>query len=140
MIYTDKTVKAMKLAFDAHKEQVDKIGVPYVYHIMDVASQMNTEDTTIVALLHDVVEDTDVTLDDLSKMFDAHIVSAIDSITRRKDEEYFQYICRVKQNTLATTVKIQDLIHNTNLYRVQIADMSVSLFMRYKKALKILIQ
>ena len=65
MIYTNLTKKALKLSFDVHKEQVDKSGLPYVFHPFHLAEQMETEDTTIVALLHDVVEDSDLTLDDL---------------------------------------------------------------------------
>ena len=66
MIYTDKTKKAMKLCYEAHKDQVDKSGLPYVFHPAHVAEQMTDEATTIVALLHDVVEDTDYTLEDLA--------------------------------------------------------------------------
>ena len=61
MIYTPETKKAMKLCFDAHKDQTDKSGLPYVFHPFHVAEQMQDEKTTIVALLHDVIEDTDVT-------------------------------------------------------------------------------
>ena len=68
MIYTEKTKKALKLCFEAHKDQTDKSGLPYVFHPFHLAEQMPDEDTTIVALLHDVVEDTDYTLDDLRRM------------------------------------------------------------------------
>ena len=68
MIYTEKTKKALKLCFDAHKEQTDKSGMPYVFHPFHLAEQMETEETTVVALLHDVIEDTDYTLEDLKKM------------------------------------------------------------------------
>ena len=63
MIYTELTKKAMKLSFEAHKNKTDKGGVPYVYHPFHVAEQMTTEETVITALLHDVVEDTNLTLD-----------------------------------------------------------------------------
>ena len=62
MIYTELTKKAMKLAFTAHKDQVDKSGIPYVFHPIHLAEQMESEETAIVALLHDVVEDTEYTL------------------------------------------------------------------------------
>ena len=62
MIYSELTKKAMKLSFEAHKDQVDKGGMPYIYHPFHLAEQMNTEETVIVALLHDVVEDTAYTL------------------------------------------------------------------------------
>ena len=68
MIYTEKTKKAMKLCFEAHKEQVDKTGLPYVFHPFHLAEQMEDEVTTVVALLHDVAEDTDITLCDMAAM------------------------------------------------------------------------
>ena len=62
------TKKAMKLSFEAHRNQVDKSGMPYVYHPFHLAEQMSDEETTIVALLHDVTEDTDLSVNDLHKM------------------------------------------------------------------------
>ena len=67
MIYTPETKKALRLCFDAHKDQVDKSGIPYVFHPFHLAEQMETEETTIVALLHDVIEDTSYTLEYLTK-------------------------------------------------------------------------
>ena len=69
MIYTEQTKKAMKLCFEAHKDQVDKCGMPYVFHPYHLAEQMTDEDTITAALLHDVVEDTDYTLEDLEKLY-----------------------------------------------------------------------
>ena len=66
MLYTPMTKKAMDICFEAHKDQKDKSGQPYVFHPFHLAEQMTDEKTTIVALLHDVVEDTSVTLDDLA--------------------------------------------------------------------------
>ena len=74
MIYTPATKKAMKLCFEAHKDQADKSGMPYVFHPFHVAEQMQDEKTTIVALLHDVIEDTSYTLQDLQNMgFDKEV-------------------------------------------------------------------
>ena len=74
MIYTPLTKKAMRIAFEAHKDQFDKSGIPYIYHPIHLAEQMNDEVTTCVALLHDVVEDTDYTLEDLTEMgFDSDL-------------------------------------------------------------------
>ena len=67
MIYTLLTKKAMKIAYDAHKGQFDKNGIPYIYHPIHLAEQMDDENTTCVALLHDVVEDTAITFEDLEK-------------------------------------------------------------------------
>ena len=71
MIYTEKTKRAMQIAYEAHHGQLDKSGVPYIYHPIHLAEQMDTETETIVALLHDVVEDTPVTMEDLSEEFSA---------------------------------------------------------------------
>ena len=69
MVYTQKTKKAMQMAFKAHNGQVDKSGVPYIYHPIHLAEQMETEEETIVALLHDTVEDTEITFEELEKNF-----------------------------------------------------------------------
>ena len=68
MIYTPMTKKAMKLCFDAHKEQMDKGGIPYAFHPIHLAEQMSDELSTVCALLHDVIEDTNYTLSDISDM------------------------------------------------------------------------
>lgn len=78
MIYTPTTKKAMKLCFQAHKNQTDKSGIPYVFHPIHLAEQMTDEETTVVALLHDVVEDTDYTIEDLAAMgFNGDVLDAI---------------------------------------------------------------
>ena len=69
MLYTPLTKKAIKLAYIAHKDQYDKAGLPYITHPLHLAEYMDDEYTTVTALLHDVVEDTDITLDDLAKEF-----------------------------------------------------------------------
>ena len=82
MIYTEQTKKALKLCFEAHKEQVDKSGMPYVFHPFHLAEQMQTEETMVVALLHDLVEDTDYTIDDLTSMgFSKTVTDAIALMT-----------------------------------------------------------
>ena len=132
---------AYKVMMDAHKGQVDKLGAPYFEHPMVVASMVKDENAKVVALLHDVVEDTKVTLLHLALMnFPQFIIEAVDAISRRKDEQYFVYIERVKQNTLAKEVKIADLNHN--LDPVRLSGMpekgQISLRRRYNKALNIL--
>ena len=75
MLYTRLTKKAMNIAYEAHKGQMDQSGVPYIFHPIHLAEQMNDEATTIVALLHDVVEDTDMTFDQLAAMgFPAEVI------------------------------------------------------------------
>ena len=83
MIYTELTKKALKLCFEAHKDQLDKSGMPYVFHPFHLAEQMKDEYSTVAALLHDVVEDTDYTFDDLKKMgFPDEVLDAMKLLTR----------------------------------------------------------
>lgn len=113
------TKKAMKLCFEAHKEQVDKSGLPYVFHPFHVAEQMQDEVTTTVALLHDVVEDTDYTLKDLSEMgFPQTVTDALALLTHDKSVGYSDYVSLIKANPVARAVKIADLKHNSDLSRL----------------------
>ena len=119
MIYTDKTKKAMKLCYEAHKDQVDKSGLPYVFHPAHVAEQMTDEATTIVALLHDVVEDTDYTLEDLAaEGFGKEILEAVALMTHEDDVPYLDYVAKLKDNPIARAVKLADLAHNMDTTRL----------------------
>lgn len=123
MIYTPTTKKAMKLCFDAHKEQVDQSGLPYVFHPFHLAEQMTDEDTTIVALLHDVVEDTDYTFADLEAMgFSEPVVNAIRAMTRLEGVPYMEYVAKIKDDPIARQVKLADLRHNSDLSRLDAVD------------------
>ncbi len=123
MIYTEQTKKAMKLCFDAHKEQFDKSGMPYVFHPLHLAEQMNDEETTIVALLHDVVEDTEYTIEDLAKMgFEKNITDAIALMTHDDGVDYMDYVRMIKENPVARAVKLADLKHNSDLTRLDSID------------------
>lgn len=122
MIYTTLTKKALKICFNAHKNQVDKTGVPYVFHPFHLAEQMDTEDSVCVALLHDVVEDTDITFDDLTKEgFKANVIDAIKLLTHNDDTPYMEYVARIKTNALAKKVKLADLKHNSDLTRLDLS-------------------
>ena len=140
MIYTPKTKMALKLCFEAHKEQIDKSGMPYVFHPFYVAEQMKTEETTIVALLHDLVEDTEYTIDDLIKMgFDKAITDAIALMTHAENLDYMDYIRMIKENPIARTVKLADLKHNSDLTRLDTIDESaLSRKEKYLKAIELL--
>ena len=123
MIYTDKTKKAMKLCFEAHKDQLDKSGMPYVFHPFHVAEQMTDEVTTIVALLHDVVEDTDYKLDDIAAMgFGQDVVDALALMTHDKNVPYLDYVAKIKDNPIAKAVKLADLAHNSDPTRLDAID------------------
>ena len=119
MIYTEKTKKALKLCFEAHKAQLDKSGIPYVFHPFHLAEQMKDENTTIVALLHDVIEDTDYTFNDLIAMgFDGAIIEAIKLMTHEEGVPYMDYVEKIKSNPIAREVKLADLRHNSDLSRL----------------------
>ena len=112
--------KALNLCYKAHKDEVDKAGKVYYLHPIAVALMCKTEEEKIVALLHDVIEDTSTTFDDLKQEeFSDEILKAIDCITKRESEEYNDYIIRVKTNPIARAVKINDLIHNSDLSRFE---------------------
>ena len=98
MIYTPMTKTALKLCFEAHKDQTDKSGLPYVFHPFHLAEQMPDEKTTVVALLHDVIEDTEYTLDDLKNMgFLDDILSAIALMTHDDGVPYMEYVALIKK-------------------------------------------
>ncbi len=119
MLYTEKTKKALKLCFEAHKDQTDKSGLPYVFHPFHLAEQMETEDTTVVALLHDVVEDTDYTLKDLAEMgFGESVIKALTLLTHDDSVEYMDYVRAIKADPIAKAVKLADLRHNSDLSRM----------------------
>ena len=141
MIYTELTRKAIKLAFKAHEGQLDRAGLPYILHPLHVAEQMKDEDTCVIALLHDVIEDTDVTLEDLREYgFTEVQVAGVESMTREDDEDYFEYIRDVKKNPLAVKVKLEDLKHNSDGARmIGGTDRDRQRLDKYKKAMEILL-
>ena len=140
MIYTDNTKKAMKLCYEAHKDQVDKSGLPYVFHPAHVAEQMTDEATTIVALLHDVVEDTDYTLEDLAaEGFGKEILEAVALMTHEDDVPYLDYVAKLKDNPIARAVKLADLAHNSDLSRIgEVDEETKQRLEKYKKATTLL--
>lgn len=139
MIYTALTKKAMTISFEAHKNQKDKSGCPYVFHPFNLAEQMDDEYSTIVALLHDVVEDTEITIDDLRKEFPEEVIEAIGLMTHESGEEYMSYVSKIKENPIARKVKIADLTHNSDLTRMEtVTEKDVLRREKYQKALELL--
>lgn len=123
MIYTAKAKAALKLCFEVHKNQTDKSGMPYVFHPFHLAEQMKDEDTTIAALLHDVVEDTDYTIADLEQMgFPPNVIEALELLTHNDDTPYMEYVAKIKDNPIAKAVKLTDLEHNSDLSRLDTVD------------------
>ena len=142
MIYTVQTKKALALCFDAHKAQKDKSGMPYVFHPFHLAEQMKDEKTTVAALLHDVVEDTDISFDDLLAMgFETEIIDALRLLTHDENIDYFDYVKNIKLNPIAKVVKLADLSHNSDLTRFEEFEIDERILERnkkYKKAIEIL--
>ena len=137
MIYTPLTKKALRLCFDAHREQVDKTGLPYVFHPFHLAEQMKDEYTTVCALLHDVVEDTDYSLDDLRSMgYPDEVVDALALLTHDPAVPYMDYVKVIATNPIARKVKMADLRHNSDLSRMdEVDEWALKRTVKYKKAL-----
>ena len=139
MIYSKKINKIMRFVYDLHNGQQDKSKVPYIYHVIHVAEQMNTEDETIVALLHDTLEDTGLNSNYIKDTCGEHILEAVKLLTHKKNEPYLDYIMKIKDNQLARKVKIADLKHNMDLTRIaNPSDKDFKRVEKYKKALEIL--
>ena len=118
VLYTEMTVKAMKIAYEAHHGQVDKAGVPYVLHPVHLAEQMADEVSTCVALLHDVVEDTQWTIEELAAEFPQEVVDALRLLTHEEGVPYMEYVAAIADNATATRVKLEDLKHNMDPTRM----------------------
>lgn len=139
MIYTEITKLALNTAYKAHEGQLDRSGIPYIFHPYHLAEQMETEETCAVALLHDVVEDTDTTLDDLRKIgFPERIIEGVSLMTHDKGEDYFEYVRKIK-GTVAEPVKRADLRHNSDLTRLACpGEADHKRIEKYNRALRIL--
>ncbi|MDD6232118.1 HD domain-containing protein [Frisingicoccus sp.] len=140
MIYTPMTKKALCIAYKAHEGQVDKTGVPYIFHPFHLAESMTDENSTIVALLHDVIEDTDWTIDDLEKEgFNEDILTALKLMTHNPAEPYMDYISRLSTCPVARQVKLADLYHNSDRTRVENPDEKMlKRWEKYDRAIQLL--
>ncbi len=140
MLYTAQTRKAMQLAYSAHHGQLDRSGVPYIFHPLHLAEQMHTENEIVAALLHDVVEDTTISLADLEKAgFSSEAVDAVRLLTHDKCVPYMDYIGALKENSIARAVKLADLKHNSDLARLKDhSEKTRERLDKYAAALKIL--
>lgn len=109
--------------FSVHKDQLDKGGLPYAFHPFEVAEQMDDEPSVCVALLHDVIEDGNITPEYLRDAgFSKEIVEAVKLLSHEKNKPYFSYIKEIKSNPLATKVKLADLKHNSNTARLDVIE------------------
>ena len=140
MIYTKLTKQALELCFEAHRRQLDKSGLPYVFHPFHVAEQMTDELSTVVALLHDVVEDTSYTLNDLKQMgYPSEVTEALRLLTHDPAVPFMDYIAKLKQNPIARDVKLADLRHNSDLSRLDRPDeKDLERVQKYQKAIALI--
>jgi len=118
MLYTALVIKAVNLAYEAHHGQKDKVGLPYFLHPFHVAERMDDEKEVCVALLHDVLEDTTVSLDELKHIFPVEVTDALQLLTHDDKVDYFEYIKALSHNPLAKKVKLADLEHNLDIRRI----------------------
>jgi (p)ppGpp synthase/HD superfamily hydrolase len=125
MLFTPMTRKAMTLAYNAHHGQTDKSGVPYIFHPARVAAEFTSEAEACVAWLHDVVEDTDYTIEDIRLAgFGAAICEALQMLTHKKHIPYMEYVKDVARNPIARAVKLADLQDNMDTSRLLVVDQS----------------
>ncbi len=127
--------EAIALAVKVHQGQVDKYGRPYILHPLRVMFRLESEVEQIVGILHDVVEDSEVTFDDLRRMgYSEEIIEALDGVTKRDDEEqaYEKFVARSQQNPIARRVKLADLEDNMDIRRLT-SDLTEKDFERLKR-------
>ena len=117
--YNEQFQIALELAVEKHKNQTDKAGNPYILHPLHVMENVNNKEGKIVAILHDIIEDTDITENYLLKIgLSKRIVDAVVALTRSEDMDYQEYIKNLSSNPLAKEVKLADLEHNMDLKRL----------------------
>lgn len=125
--------KAIRIAVNAHFGQKDRVGAPYILHPLRVMHAMESIDAKIVGILHDVVEDTDITFDDLiAEGIPKHLVITLRLLTHSENLSYEDYIARISENPLAVRVKLADMRDNMDLTRLKkITEEDTQLFEKY---------
>ena len=117
MVYTPLVNKAMKIAYSAHHGQLDYNGIPYIFHPIHLAEQMEDEISCCAALLHDVVEDTAVTMEALAAEFPPEVIEVMQLLTHDDTVDYFDYVRKIAKHPIAKIVKLADLAHNADQTR-----------------------
>ncbi len=142
MIYTPLTNKALRFAYNAHHGQLDYNGIPYIFHPLHLAEQMDDEISCCAALLHDVVEDTDITMEEIAREFPDAVVAVLKLLTHEASVPYFDYVLSIKSNPIAVKVKLADIAHNSDQTRCVGSDLTEAQLaywrQKYKKAKAIL--
>jgi hypothetical protein len=130
--------KALNIAYKAHHGQKDKGNVPYIFHPYHIAEKFNNETDICVAILHDVLEDTFVSKEELEGYFPKEVIEPLVLLTKSTHDTYFEYIKNICSNPIARKVKIEDIKHNLVFERIQNKKRNEKLEKRYLKALEIL--
>jgi len=147
MIYTPLTNKALVFAYNAHHGQLDYNGIPFIFHPLHLAEAMDDEISCCAALLHDVVEDTEITLAELRREFPQEVVEIVALLTHAdsaeyNNKDYFDYIRRIKDHPIAKKVKLADIAHNSDQTRCVGAGLPPEKLQfwqqKYQKAMEIL--
>jgi len=142
MLYTSLTKIAMHIAFDAHKEQTDKSGLPYIFHPFHLAEHMTDELSVCAALLHDVAEDSPLTFPDLAaRGIPAEVIAVLRLLTHADDVPYMDYVQAIKNsgNAAAIAVKLADLRHNADTARLDVVrEKDLQRVEKYKAAIALL--
>jgi (p)ppGpp synthase/HD superfamily hydrolase len=138
MIYTPMTKAALQIAFNAHRDQRDRTGLPYVFHPFHLAEQMDDEVSVAAALLHDVVEDTPITFEDLAaRGISSEVIEILKLLTHDPAVPYMDYVQRIKDsgNPRAIRIKLCDLAHNSDLTRLdQVTEADMKRLEKYRTA------
>lgn len=144
MVYTPLVYRAMHIAYQAHHGQQDKSGAPYIFHPIHLAEQMDDEVSCCAALLHDVVEDTDVRMEELAREFPEEVIQVLKLLTHDDAVPYFDYVREIKKHPVAKKVKLADLAHNSDQTRCVGSDLTEEKLAhwkaKYEKATKILLE
>lgn len=133
---------AIAIALEAHRDVKQRNGEPYILHPLTLMLRVQGLHAQMVAVLHDVVEDSPLTLDDLrARGIPPEVVAAVDALTRREGESYEQFIQRILPNRLACVVKLADIEHNMDVRRLpSLTDKDAARLARYHAAWALLSQ
>jgi len=136
MFCMDSVETAVQMALDAHEGQTDKSGGTYILHPLRLMQKVETREEKMVALLHDVVEDSERTFEDLEEEFSEEIISAVKSMTKKDGETYKEFIQRARQNDIAREVKKADIRDNLNVERLEeLEDSDLQRIKKYHRSL-----
>lgn len=142
MLITSRTILAANYAYHAHDGQSTRSGMPYITHPFAVAENMTSESDTVLALLHDILEDCNISIDEVveSVKLSEKEKNVLDILTHKDNMSYEEYIYDVSKSAQATRIKIADLRHNMDLLRLMdIANNDIVRTQKYMRALKILV-